>query len=309
MKRALYVLIIGSIVSILSYVLVYVRTDGFNISAISGNISYDKNWNITLNDSEFDNVLNILDQEFYYYERGRQNFVFKSEDGNYVLKLINHDRFRYPLLFYKIPLPGVFDKIRNVKIQKKEKRPKAFFESYLMAFDKMKDETGLLYVHLNYSDNLNKSITIYDKLGQPHELQLNNTRFLLQKKGKLIFPYLQKLHRTKKEKGLKEGIDLFLDLLVKRCNRCIADDDLNVKYNIGFVDNKAIFFDVGKWYADHDLRDPNSFKKEMVKSTKFFRRWIKSNYPQMKTYLDNEIKKRVELNFISYNSSSVEFQR
>lgn len=309
MKRALYVLVIGSVISILSFVLVYVRTDGFNISAISGDIGYDKSWDVTLNENEFDNISKILDQEFYYYERGRQNFVFKSEDGNYVLKLINHDRFRYPSLFYTIPLPGVFDNIRNVKIQKKEKRPKAFFDSYLMAFDKMKDETGLLYIHLNYSDTFNKTITIYDKLGQPHELQLNKTRFLLQKKGKLIFPYLQKLHKTKKEKGLKEGIDLFLDLLVKRCNRCIADDDLNVKYNIGFVDNKAIFFDVGKWYADQELQDPDSFKKEMIKSTKFFRKWIKINYPHMKTYLDNEIKKRVELNFISNKSSFVEFQR
>jgi hypothetical protein len=286
MKGKINYIIISVMVFLFAATAVYLRWDYLPISALSGTIEKDPLWDVDLVSDDVGKVKDILSQRFYYYAKGRQNFVFISEDKQYVLKLINHDRFRYPSFFYKIPMPSFFDAIRKAKIAKKEKRPQMYFSGYKLAYDKMQKETGLVYIHLNPTTCFNQKFSLLTKTKKFFQMDMDKTRFLLQKKGKRLYPYLDNQYKKFHEEGLKNAIDKLLITLQKRCEEKIVDDDLNIGNNIGFFEDQPLFFDLGKWYYDQNILS----YREMVKSTKFFRRWLKHHYPQVLSYFDERLK-------------------
>ena len=75
----------------------------------------------------------ILDQPFTYIGKGRQSFVFLSEDKKYVLKFVRQDRLKVPL-FSKDPFFS-----NAISLQKSEKRA-SWEKSYLLAYEKAKND-------------------------------------------------------------------------------------------------------------------------------------------------------------------------
>ena len=89
----------------------------------------------------------VLDQPFTYLGKGRQSFVFISQDGNYVLKFVKAHRFTASWLYKSVPLPGFLDKMRSAKLQQMQNELRKFFIRMSLAKNPLQNMTGILYLN------------------------------------------------------------------------------------------------------------------------------------------------------------------
>lgn len=271
--------------------LVELRTDGFRTPKIIAHFDLDSKFYITKeSEKEREVAKKILEQNFTYLNRGRQFFVFESEDGNYVLKFLNQENFSYPTILKTISfIPYVEDIIKR-----KDQKYLLTFFSMKLSFEQLKKETAILYVNLHKNEKLNKTVKIINKFGVQFDLDLDSTFFVLQKKARPFFPSLEKIYKTKNAVGLEMMIDSYLNLVAQRCFKCVADDDFNIKNNIGLCGDNPMIMDNGRLYLDKSLEDKSCFRKELLRSTKKLREWLSQKYPEEEPFLDRKIKEYVD---------------
>ncbi len=283
--------------------LAWQRTDGFRSSAIIFDLPADleKNQEV-LKESQGEqsnreteslaDLEQILAQKFHYLGRGRQAFVFVSEDNQYVIKFFNFHHFYYPF-FSKPPF-----------LKDKSKRLNLTFSSYQLAFDRLPEETGLIYVHLKQEQQRNQrlvqqkpkfktKIQLINPSGVPIKVDLNQTYFVVQKKAA---PFFSHLTRLAQEKKLRAGVDAFLQTVVKRLDAKILDDDLDLAKNYGFIEGRAVNFDAGRLMVKTELSQ-ELFTSELRKSTKMLFRWLEEHYPEESTYLESSVRSLTEARF------------
>lgn len=228
------------------------ETDGFRISRISHTASAVVD--------VAPEISQILNQKFHYLGSGGQFWVFVSDDDRYVLK------------FFKT---------------KKATKRQRDLESCKLAFNSFKEETGLLYLHLNKSE-CNLKTLLEDKLHIEHCLLLDDKEFILQKKALLAYEHLSKLMKEGKIDEAKEAISQICQLIIKRCKKGIFDEDPRLHCNCGFIDNKAILIDFGRLKADPKRASPEIYQKDLRKVTAKFKRWLEVHYPELVSYLEAE---------------------
>lgn len=269
MKRFLWISISFSFCLFLC-LLAFQRTGGFRTSAILFTIENDQDWQ-TKKPSGL--VRKVLSQKFSYLGKGRQTFVFASADGKYVLKFFNYHHLYYPA---KVNVP---------LLKNKKHRIEGLFSSYKLAFETLKKETGLLYLHLNQGSDFVKTIQLVNPCGVLIEVDLNKTYFVLQRKADL----LPDCFATLADQGkLKEGVDAFLELVLKKIDKQVIDDDLDAVKNYGFIGSRVVNFDAGRYQKkeiSHQL-----FDAELKKSTKVLFKWMIKRYPEEAYYLRNKVK-------------------
>ena len=107
---------------------------------------------------------------------------------------------------------------------------------------------GLVYLHLNKTRNLHRTLTIIDRTGQEHRVDLDQTEFVIQRKAELIFSYLHKLQSPQE---VQEAIASLLQLVQNRIDKGFSDRDKAVSNNYGFVNGHPIHLDVGRLHRGH----------------------------------------------------------
>ncbi len=257
------------------------QTDEFTIAKICSNLPFEEKWETRpLSQQQQTEVLHILDQKFHYLASGGQCYAFLSSDGQSVLKFFKHDR-RLPAKWYPESVK---------KRQKKQRKLERDFNSYKLAFEELQDETGLLYVHLNKTRHLKQTVTLVDKLGIEHKLDLDTKEFVLQKKAELIYPYLQRLMQKGDLIQAKRVIDTLLEVIVARCQKGIFDEDAHIHRNFGFIPEslRAVILDVGRFKKDSSRSQPEVYLKDVAAITIRFQTWLNENYPPLALYLEEK---------------------
>lgn len=231
-------------------------------------------------------ILSILGQKFFYLGKGRQAFVFESKDKKYVIKILRKDRLCYPIWIKWFPFFSHFQK--KIKKQKDNKHT-SWVNSFSLANTYAKNETGIVYCHLTTSCDLNQKITLVDLLNREHRISADNLLFMVQKKtipmenlllkGK-IFP--------------KKMIDAFFDTIVSRMEKNLVNKTRRCIYNIGYLDGKAIEYDVGEWAVDNNLSYPEEFEKEINRYTTHLQRWMEKNTPDSIDYFETQKRKAID---------------
>ena len=139
-------------------------------------------------------------------------------------------------------------------------------------------------MHLNRTVDLRKQLTIVDKLGIAHSIDLDNKAFVLQKKADLFYPYLEQLLKTGQTDRMKEALSSLVSLIGSRCEKGIFDEDAKLHRNVGFIENRAIFIDVGRF------RKADINKKHEVKTVMGpLQAWLKNKDPAMAQYLTEKM--------------------
>ena len=201
-------------------------TDGFRVYKITSKLPYNEKWDSPLLISEDKlKIHQILNQKFHYLGCGLQCYVFRSDDDNYVIKVFKHHHMRPVGWINYVRLPGKLDKMRTDLIKTRERRLKRNFLSYKIAYENFKDETGVIYIHLNKTHEFDKGLILIDPIGIEHPIDLNNTEFILQKKAALVYPTLEKKIQSGDLKGAKDCLDSLLKLILDRGKKGIADLD------------------------------------------------------------------------------------
>ncbi len=220
----------------------------------------------------------IPEGPFTYLGRGLQSFAFVSADGNYVLKLFNNRYQR--ALFWLQQLP--FCRERADKILAKLQRTAT---SYSIAINTLREETGILYAHLQPTSNLPKSIKIIDKLGIVHTIDLNTHSFVIQKKVTLVYPQLLKWKEDNDLVSAQSGISSLIQLIKARFDKGITDSDPLIRTNFGFCETKAVHIDIGAFSLAPQEHPQQEFER-IFTSLKL---WVSAHYPELLPHLDKEI--------------------
>ncbi len=266
------------------------QTDGFSVSRLQSTFPSDPHWDISIlsasDQEEFDKAIG---QKYRYLNFGGQCFAFESEDGQYVVKFFKH-HFRKPqawlmALPFPEPLRSKFRKRYNRALSKHYRD----FNSYKLAYDTLKEETGLITVHLNKTSNIHRQLTITDKLEISHQIDLDQTEFIVQKKAQLVYPTIAQMMEHGNIECVKASLHSILDLIVSRCKKGIFDEDPRIHCNIGLIGTGAIFIDVGRFKPDDNRSNPDVYRHDLSIITKRFKEWIAENYPTLLSIFKEEM--------------------
>jgi hypothetical protein len=290
--KPLFTLIFVGIVGYSAYKAIHIydgRADGFAIENIYSNLPFNPDWEVKVTQDDIAQANQILSQPFHYLGRGFQCYAFESQDGKYVLKFIRHQRLR--LSKYASMLPD-FEAVKKFKKKKAidfAKRTKYLFNGLKVGFDHAREETALVFVHLNKTQNQHNKLKFTDKSGNHFEVDLNDVEFILQRKAVHIKPTLETLMAEGKVDEAKGRIDQIFALLVRCSKNGILDTDgaLIRKNNLGFLDDHAIYIDSGKLQVKEEIKRKDRFEKDL-KRLNPLRSWLDEKYPVLGDYFDEK---------------------
>lgn len=209
---------------------------------------FKKSYSTKISGLDYTLLDTILDQPFRQFGQGDQMTAFESADGKYVLKLFNP---RVPLqkkwyLSWKHWKRTYSLKWINHEWFQTSRRLEKMFHRLKIAYSVLREETGLIFLHLSPSNKLTHTARLIDKKGKEHLLPLNQTPFVLQRKAVLVSDYLDQLARENRTKEILEAIGRIEELFAKRLRLAITDENQTMDKNYGFIDGRPIQIDVGK---------------------------------------------------------------
>ncbi len=268
----------------------YFATDGFHQASITHKIPYNPDWDIPpLTEQEKDRLTQILNQEFTYLAKGAQCYAFLSEDGNYVLKLFKFKHLR-PSLLVKM-LPPI--EYKKKKIAQKKQRLENVFAAHKLAYEVFRDESGLIYIHLNKTKDLHDTVTLYDKIGMKWMIDLDPFVFVVQEMSIKMRDEMDAILSRGDVERAKERIDQIFEMYLTQYRRGIYDWGHGVMHNNGFVGEKAIHFDVEKLRRDETFKRQEVYKENLDKIAIKMQLWIDLNYPKHFEELSQTIQQKL----------------
>lgn len=213
----------------------------------------------------------ILAQPYRYLDRGRQSFVFASQDGRYVIKFFDLRRYRSGIF-------TPFSLSRQARMKRKKDR---LFRGYKLAYEQDGDHAFILYQQLIPNPLLKQSIVLYDWFGFKHTIDLGQVAFIIQSRAVPTRVEITKLLSQGDIIEAKKRLRQVLDMYVIEYGRAIYDRDHNFMYNTGFVDGKSMRLDVGRLRADERYKDPRVALEDLEKiAIDRTEGWLLRHFPQ-----------------------------
>jgi hypothetical protein len=276
------------------------QTRGFGVSRIQAKdlgvfAACESN---SLSDAEKDYVKELLKQPYHLIGSGSECFAFLSEDGTAVIKffkldvmrpvyikrtLFSNDYSKYADSFVKYRPTGLLWDLWLKRLWgMREYRIQRSFGSIQIAYESLKEETGLLYIHLNEGKEFENPLTLYDGSHIAHHIDLNTTRFVLQKRAVPLPQYLDSL--TNDEQA-KESIDSLLNLISTRCLRAIQDRDMEPR-NFGYIAGRAIEIDTGSFSKNGETQD---VRMQFMDAARKLKTPFQERFPHLSSYFDTQV--------------------
>lgn len=274
------------------------KTSGFSVDKISSRLTYNRSWEIEpIADSQRELLVQkVFPQTYYYLSAGNQCYAFISEDRQYVLKF-----FKMRSLFPKGWLNSFPLSLLQHLGVKQEACHQLFseriFASYKDAYEILREETGLIYIHLNKTQEFKSKVTLIDNKGKKYAVDLDAMEFVVQKKATKIFDHLNELSKKYKYEDLRESIRSHLRLIALRCEKGFADNDLSIRNNFGFIDNTAVQFDCATLTRDSSMKYPSNFRQEILEAAKRLNGWARENCPEITLFIQEEAQQLINQAF------------
>lgn len=248
-----------------------------NFSARAFEHGFEKSYTQTLSNLEIEPLDAILAQRFFYLANGKQMTAFASEDGNYVLKLFNPMRPLKPNWYRHFSRWRQYSSLKWISREwfGKKARLKKLFLRNRLAYEKLKDETGLVYAHLKPSKKICHYIHITNKKGEIDVLCLEKTPFVLQKRAELVPERLRRLMKENDEEGLEQMKQALETLFARRIEEGITDRIQSLCNNYGFVGERAIQIDFGRIRYEPEMEK----REERARIMNGLNEWLTQNVP------------------------------
>lgn len=271
------------------------QTDTFTLSAISSNWPYAEEFATReLTTSESKQLESALNQTYVYFGCGGQAYALFSGDGNYVIKFFKQRLFRPPYFLNTLPLPGKLNAYRKKRNWKRRDKQNRDFFSYKVAFEELQEETGIIYTHLNKTDHLKKSIEVIDRLGIHHKINLDNFDFVVQKMAVRVYDRINQLMADGKVEEAKSSLGSVFKLISTRAKKGYRDRDPNIRTNCGFIGDKAIKIDVGRFVISEEMKTKEGHNREIERICMPFREWIQEHHPALIESYDKQFQEVLE---------------
>lgn len=262
------------------------KTEGFKVSNVLSHLDYDpKREVVQIEKAEMQELEKILEQPFTFLGSGGQAYAFLSADGKTVLKLFKHHHLTSFSFLNHLPLPARISRF----VKEREGKRERFFQSCKLSFEEMRKETGLLYMQLNKSSHWKREITLIDKLGIAHKVELDRLEFALQKRASLALNGLKRLVKAGKREEAKEIISSMLSLIATRCHKGIKDNDTGLRRNMGLLENEAIAIDIGSFSKEPALTLKPNLEKELREKTRRLALLLRKSDPELASYYEDTL--------------------
>ncbi len=234
-----------------------------------------------------DQTKEILSQRFYFLGKGRQCFAFSSEDGKYVLKTPRTNIYKLPFWARALPVTATREKLRADKTYRRN----FVFESFRLAHEELKNETGTMVLHLGKSAPSKETLTLIDPLGVSHHFPMDSTIFILQHKHPLWTHEFLKAKDSLDTAEQTRLLNALVDCIIERSRKGCFTRDRSFLRNYGFDGVKAYQIDIGDLYKRKDL-DPNwAFYKSVHDTLAPVQEWLANIDPPMLELLNERLQK------------------
>jgi hypothetical protein len=252
------------------------QTGRFTVLRITSNLTPKPEWDTTpLSPEDHTRIKKILSQPYSYLDNGVQSFVFASSDGEYVIKFFRHDH-----------LDGPFWLTPNQKAKKQAQLHKEFL-SYKLAYETLSKQTGLVFLHLNKTNDLHQTLDLVDKLGIHHPIPLDKYEFLIQKRASLLYTALNQMIEENRLSDAKETLSKLVGLLAHLAEKGISDKDPDLITNFGVIGTEPIQIDVGRFSPI----EPKLDKNEIIRITDRLDQYLITRCPELQQHLKTQIEK------------------
>jgi len=253
-------------------------TDDFRIANITDDLPFRPEYEVASLSADEKRLFDvIIDQRFHYLGKGGQTYAFTSDDEKYVLKLFKFKHHRPKLIPMLLPSIGPLKKEKERHFAKAEWKYHAPFKGYKLAYDQHRKESGLLFVHLNRTENLQRIVVVTDKLGFMRTIDLDSYAFAIQKKGETFENVLTHYLDQHDIEAAKDCVRKMYALYRLEYERGLFDRDFCVMRNTGFVEDEAIRIDIGQLCPEAHHR---SLEEHMAVVHERLAEFLHKKYPQ-----------------------------
>lgn len=274
--------------------LYYSLTDDFRVANITYGYPYVESWVSPMPGKEEEAVVDAaLKQPFHYIGKGAQSYAFVSDDGKYVLKFFKFKHLRPSWFVDSLPSIGFLKTYKEKQQFRKQKKFFGVFQSYKLAYDVDREESGLHFLQLNVTGNPKREVTVYDKLGLKHVIPLETIPFLLQDRGETLRTIIGQHLANGEVEEAKQRFGLILDMYAREYNKGIYDHDHGVMQNTGFIGERPFHLDVGKLYREESMRDRAVAKKDALGVTEKMNEWTAKNFPAYKSEIEAYLNEKI----------------
>jgi len=279
--RLLISAFVGMLFLFFSFRLYYRLTDDFRIGNITYQMPSNPDWEIKPLSAEAMNQVNkILDQPFFYIGKGAQSYAFVTRDGQYVLKFFKFKHLKPNWLVQCLPNISFLGEYKKKKRERKQRLIQSVFNGYKLAYDNLQERTALVYIHLNPSSHLIKRATLFDKIGRKHCIDLSKVVFVVQKYAITTRQALTHALDTKNFPLAASRLKKIIDLYQLEYGKGIFDRDHGLMHNTGFVEERAVHFDVGKLSCDPKIKNKEWAQADLALLQKRFEEWVLRHFPR-----------------------------
>lgn len=273
--------------------LYYGLTDDFRFANIFYDTPNRAEWDVAdLSEQEMSGFDQILEQQFDYIGKGAQSYAFGSADGKYVLKFFKFKHLR-PTPWLDLLPEGIFTEYRQSQTKRKKRKLENVFAGYRLAFERHRTDSGLIYVHLNRTKDQFPTVTVLDKLGLKHKIDLDQVVFILQERAETMNAVIHHHLQQGDVIGAIGKIDAVFALYMQEYAKGIFDNDHGVMRNVGFVGNRPIHIDVGKLKQNPEIKVQQNYAKDLDMVAKRMSVRLKVNeadsYPELKKHIEARI--------------------
>jgi len=216
-----------------------------------------------------DDLASILDQNFTYWTKGKQSFVFKSQDQQWVLKFLRLPKY--------VREGGGKGKKESLMCLKQT------WANCKAAYEELSKETGIVYAHLEPTDFLHQKITLIDLFEKTYTLDSDNIPFILQKCGNSYFTKFIQMDEKSAKNMIAKTIDLFIQLHTKG----FIDKDPILDKNFGICEEDPFIIDVGQLEKCSSL---SSRKEYILEMTQSLRGYLMRESPELYAYYNQILK-------------------
>jgi hypothetical protein len=278
MRRFWWFLVCAAFVCV---ALFFSRPDrGFAIGRIASDLPISTEWPSDISEKQYKELTKAFREPLRALGSGAQCYAFSSACDQYVLKFFKMKHLLPKKWLPVLPL-AKWREYRTKKVQQKEKNRKELFNSYKIAYDHFRDESALVAIHLSKTTNWHLPVTLIDKRGRAHHLNLDDFEFVVQRKAERLGDYLSGLLQEKKRDEVLETIRSLLEQIVLQCQKGFFDTDSGIFANYGVIEGKVVHFDSGRLKAEPEAASHSFCEGMLERAKERIAIWLQKREPEL----------------------------
>ena len=267
------------------------HTKGFCLEKIYSRHTFNPRWDFGTPTNEQEKLLNqIASDAFTLIGSGKECYAFANEQGTLIIKFFKQKLMCTQSILNYLPLSHYQKSLHQEMITRRIQHRKRLFSSCQIAHEHLRAQTGVLYLHLNKTNSLNRKICLIDpSSGKKHWLQLDDMEFVVQKRAYDTFSTLQSFIENDQIDHAKALIISILDLIHQKKILGIGDSDTNFVHNLGTINGEVCHIDVGHFFLTLSSLPTYEDYTTATRELLFF---LYNRRPDLALYLQDEINRR-----------------